>query len=287
MVYPLDFCVEFHYMDSPMHAPDRTSPSDGTQAVARAAALLREIALCRNGEGGLAELARRLRLERPTAYRILRRLVLEGLVQQDPLTRHYRLGPLLFELGLAAAPPVRLLGVASGALTRLANESGDTSFAIVPSGMDSVCIDRREGSYWVRALMVSVGRRRPLGIGAGSLAMLSTMPPERADLILESNSIRIREQGDNDAELLKEVVRRGRSDGYVLRSPLNAPEILSIGVAVCNPYGTAVLGLSIAALKFRIDQRVDLLLPLLRQTKKAAEHRLARAFDVEVPDSDS
>ena len=42
--------------------------ADGTQAVARAASLLREIALCEAGEGSLAELAERLGLSRTSFY---------------------------------------------------------------------------------------------------------------------------------------------------------------------------------------------------------------------------
>lgn len=254
----------------------KSSAADGTQAVARAAALLREIALCESGEGSLADLAFRLGLERPTAYRILRRLVIEGLVHQNPATKGYGLGPLLFELGLASKPPIELQGIASEALTLLAQQSGDTAFAIIPSGMDSTCLDRKEGNYPVKALMMNVGRRRPLGIGAGSLALLAAMPEDLADQILDANAPRIREQGDSEIKLLKKVVDQGRSDGFVLRTPVNAPEILSLGVAVCNPYGTPVMSLSISALKFRIEQRLDLLLPLLRDAKKQAEDSLKK-----------
>ena len=262
-------------MDYQKKIEGKAGSSDGTQAVARAAALLREIAVCESGEGSLADIAARLGLERPTAYRILRRLVAEGLVQQNPASRGYALGPLLFELGLAAKPPIQLQGLASDALTQLANESGDTAFAIIPSGMDSICLDRKEGSYPVKALMMNVGRRRPLGIGAGSLALLAAMSPELSEQILDNNAMRIREHGDTDTEYLKHVVRQGRTDGFVLRAPVNAPEILSLGLAVCNPYGTPVMSLSISALTFRIEQRLDLLHTLLRQGKQLAEARLA------------
>ena len=263
-------------MDSIKEISGKSSASDGTQAVARAAGLLREIALCESGEGNLTALATRLGLERPTAYRILRRLVTEGLVQQDPASKAYGLGPLLFELGLAAKPPIELQGIATDALTQLANESGDTAFAVIPSGMDSICLDRKEGNYPVKALMMNPGRRRPLGIGAGSLALLSAMSPELADQILSNNAARIREQGDSDIESLRLAIQKGRIDGHVLREPLKAPEILSLGVAVCNPYGTPVMSLSISALKFRIEQRQQLLQTYLRQSKLMAEERLAK-----------
>lgn len=254
----------------------KTQGADGTQAVARAAALLREIALCENGAGGLAELADRLGLERPTAYRILRRLVTEGLVQQDPASKAYGLGPLLFELGLAAQPPIQLQSLAGDALTQLAHESGDTAFAIIRSGMDSVCLDRKEGSYPVKALMMNAGRRRPLGVGAGSLALLAAMPQALSSELLDSNAQRIRHHGDADVSHLKALVQQARADGFVLREPVNAPEILSLAVPVCNPYGTAVMSLSISALRFRIEQRLDTLLCLLRKSQQQFEQRLAQ-----------
>lgn len=256
-----------------------SSSADGTQAIARATALLREIAISGEGERNLAGLAQSLGLERPTAYRILRRLVAEGMVQQNPATRGYGLGPLLFELGLVAKPPLQLQGLASEALTRIADESGDTAFAIIPSSLDSVCLDRKEGIYPVKALMMGVGRRRPMGIGAGSLALLSAMPPEVADRIFDANASRIKLIGDSDVSSLKGCVQQGRDDGFVMRAPVDAPEILSLGVAVCNPYGTAILGLSISALKYRIEHRFDRLLALLRESKDMVEGRLAAGLN--------
>lgn len=254
-----------------------TSSTGGTQAVARAAALLREIAASGAQGGSLAELASRLDLERPTAHRILQRLVLEGLVQQDPALRSYTLGPLLYELGLAAKPPRLLHGLANAALVMLARESGDTAFAMVQSGMDSLCIDRQEGSYPVKALMMDPGRRRPMGTGSGSLAMLGAMPADKAQQILEANALRLQVGGEATLVELREVIAQARSDGFVVRAPRDAPEILSVGLAVCNAYGTPVLALSISALRFRIEQRQELLLALLRQAQAELEKSLRTA----------
>lgn len=247
----------------------------GTQAVARAAALLREIASAGQPACTLADLADRLDLERPTAYRILQRLAVEGLVEQDPATRGYSLGPLLYELGLAAKPPLQLHAVASEALGELARHSGDTAFGIVPSGMDSVCIERQEGDYPVKALMMNPGRRRPMGIGAGSIALLAAMPAQKARQILDANDLRTRAAGGPAASELMKAVNEARELGAAVRQPVEAPEILSIAVAACNAYGTPVIALSISALKFRIESRSERLLALLRETKDDVERRLA------------
>lgn len=240
-----------------------SASATGTQAIARAAALLRELASSSGGERTLAEISRNLGLERPTVHRILRRLVDEKLVQQNPATRAYCLGPLIYELGLVAQPPSALYTLSDRSLNAIAAQSGDTAFAFVASAFDCVCFDRREGDYPVKALMLAVGRRRPMGIGASSLAMLAAMPVDDADCLLETNSRRIRLAGESDVARLKQLVAIARVDKYALKAPLEAPEIMSLAVAVRNSYGKPIMGLSISALRHRITRRLNSLLALL------------------------
>ena len=251
--------------------------SGGTQAVARAAALLREIAAQPQGSS-LADLALRLALERPTAYRILQRLVLEGLVLQDPTSKAYTLGPLLYELGLAAKAPPYFQALAREALSEVARSSGDTVFALVSSGRDSLCIDRQEGDYPIKALLMSPGRRRPLGAGSGSLALLSAMPPDKAQEILQANQVRLQADGDGDLATLSAVVAQARDSGFVLRAPVSAPEILSLAVPVTNRYGAPVMAISISALQFRISHRLEMLQALLRDARKAVQDALPETW---------
>ena len=46
------------------------------------------------------------------------------------------------------------------------------------------------------------------------------------------------------------------------------------GIAVQNAYGTPIMGISICALRFRIEKRLDLLANLLRTSKAEIETRL-------------
>ena len=60
----------------------------------------------------------------------------------------------------------------------LAELSGDTVFFVVRDRQDTVCIARESGTYPIRAVTVDVGSRRPLGVGAGGLAILSSLSEE-------------------------------------------------------------------------------------------------------------
>lgn len=70
-----------------------------------------------------------------------------------PGTRHYTLGPLAFELGIAAQPYFDLGTLAAARLERLARELQGSLFVKVRSGVDSVCVARHDGA---RAAMPSI-----------------------------------------------------------------------------------------------------------------------------------
>src|SRR5512140_1956368 len=167
-----------------------TSGRAGTQSIQRAAMLVRVIA-SRNRSGlRLSEVVQHAHLERSTARRILKCLVAEGLVTQDEESRRYFLGPLVFELGLAAAPQFNLVDICRPSLQRIAERTGDTVFLTVRSGYDSVCIDRKEGPFPIKTLTLEVGTRRPLGAGAGGIALLMLLPDEAIEEIVAANAVR-------------------------------------------------------------------------------------------------
>lgn len=250
-----------------------TAASAGTQAIARAAALLREIAQYPSGARASA-LADRLGLERPTVHRILQRLVEEGLLSQDPIRRTYRLGPLVHELGLLADPPAALHSACAPSVHAIAQESGDTAFAFVLSAYDTVCLERAEGDYPVKALLLAVGGRRPIGTGASSIAMLAAMQDGECRRLLAFNARRLASINESGTDRLLERVALARTDGYVAKHPPDMPEILSLAVAVCDAYQRPVLALSVSALTQRIDRRREALVALLRAEGQKTASRL-------------
>ena len=232
------------------------SPPGGTQSVRRAVTLLREIAVKAPGGGWqLADLARRCGIDRTTAYRILGCLVAEGLITRNEDGRRgssYRLGPLAFELGLAAQPERDLRPLCADAMTRLAARTGDTVFLNVRSGYDSVCLDRREGPYPVRALTVEVGARRPLCASAGGLAMLMLLPEAERRSIVKENAQRLAATTGVSLRTLNLMLEESIASGYGLNNRRVIPGVIALGVAVRNARGEPIAALSIAAIGERL-----------------------------------
>lgn len=236
-----------------IYAPVPDAEVPGTQSLSRAAALLRVIAT-RNSVGlRLSELVIAVGLERPTVRRLLQGLMREGFVRQAISTRRYFLGRALFELGLAASPDFDIRGVCAPSLERIAVRTGDTAFLTMRSAFDSVCIDRFEGSYPVRALTVEIGARRALGSTAGGLALLAQLSDPEVETIVAANAQRLCRYGTLDKSRLHMMVRRARTLGYALNRNDITDGVTGVGISLGVRPDLPDLALSVAAISSRLD----------------------------------
>ncbi len=93
-------------VDNPKSAPVGAE-CDGARVVPRAVSLLREVSASRGNGTNLKSLAYAAGLPQPTPHRIPKALIDEGLLERDPATRTYRLGPLLYEFPPRVPPADR------------------------------------------------------------------------------------------------------------------------------------------------------------------------------------
>jgi len=229
-------------------------PSAGTQSIERAAHVLRIIA-SRNSVGlRLVDISKQAKLERPTAHRILKCLMAEGLVRQSPETRRYFLGHLIFELGLAASSSFNLRDICHPSLVRLAEKSGDTVFLSIRSGADSVCIDRVEGAFPIKTFTLDIGTRRPLGVGAGGLALLMKLPEQTQQEIVSANALRLSAYNNLTVPVVMKLLKRCRDLGFALNDAQVTPGSTSVGLPIRSRSEEPVLAVSIGAISSRMTR---------------------------------
>lgn len=249
----------------------------GAQTISRAIRALKLLASHSHAKDGmrLVDLAQALQLERPTAHRLLKALLVEGMVVQEPGSRRYSLGPLAFELGLAAAHRFNLRDACAPVLATLAQQTGDTAFLFVRSGNDAVCLSRVRGEHPEQAPAVPVGSRQPLGVSAGGLALLSSLAPDEVDRIVREVDPRLSVYGELDADEIRQLCAQARREGYAWIANRAVPGVGAVGLAVTSPNGTPVAAVTVAASLSRMNEaRVQQILPLLRQ----ATQRITQAF---------
>ena len=170
--------------------PRAGSSNDST--IGRAAHLLRMLAVAGGHGLGLSELATYVGLPHPTVHRLLGQLIDEGLARRVETSRRYILGPMLFELGLAAAPHFEIRPHCRPYLLQLADRTGETVYLTIRSGDEAVCIDCCNSPTADARVLLVMGTRWPLGAGSGSVAMLARLPREERDHIVSLSLPRLR-----------------------------------------------------------------------------------------------
>ncbi len=233
--------------------PSPRAARTGTQTVDRSFQLLKEIC-ARNANGAtLPQLVQTFGWHRTTVHRLLKCLIRQGAVRQAPASRKFFLGPLAMEISVAVRPQQDLRALFSAATARVAEQTGDTAFLIMRSGNDAVCLDRRLGSYPIKTVVVEVGTHRPLGIGAGSLAILGALPDADMERIVRDNARRLA-QYERTPEAIMKSARAMRKAGYASVPVHGVEGATAVGVPILDAHGIPIAGLSVAAITTRMSR---------------------------------
>lgn len=237
----------------------------GAQSLHRGLMLLDVVGVMARDEPrgvGLAELARTTDLPKSSLHRLLLALTESGYVERLEPEGTYRLGLQSQVLGqLATSGHDALREASADSLIRLAELSEDTTFLTVRQGSYGLCVRREEGSGVIRNNAMDVGDRHPLGVGAGSLAMLAALPDDEVEELLERNAGLIaRHYPFIETDTLRGLVAETRRDGFAVNPGLAAPGSWAVGVAICDTDGHPVAALSIASIEQRLsgDRRTKL-----------------------------
>ena len=218
----------------------------------------------------LADICASTGLHKATALRLLESLVQEGFVERDAATKRFLLGEEALLLGLAMQGRDHVSKRARPWLVRLAGLSGDTIILSARRGNESVCIDREFGSYPIRANYLDIGSRRPLGVGAGSMALLAWLPEAEATAVLAEVApmVEARYPRINLAHLEAER-RQALARGHSILLDVVVERMGGIGVPIFGSDGKPVAAISLAALNERITPRLGLLVPALQEAAAA------------------
>lgn len=246
------------------------------QGIARTAAILRACAGFGRQGARLTDVARATGLSKSTAHRFLAGLVQVGLLEQDGDTGCFYLGFDLVALGSVAADRFGIAELARPSLQRLANRTADTVLLTVRSGAQSVCVDRHEGDYPIKTLSVAVADRRPLGVGAGGLALLAGLGDAEVERVIERNAGALSAYPVYTPAFLYEQVALTRRQGFAFNEGSVLPDMYAVGVAIRGAGNEPVGALSVAAIVSRMQpERRRTIIEWLTGEARELERRLA------------
>jgi len=245
------------------------------QSLGRALELLRLICASHtnasSGHGArLLDLVNASGLAQPTVHRLLSQMAADGLLVQDT-QRRWCLGPFAYELGLVAAQNFPLRDQSAPHLARICAATGDTAFLLVRSGSDSFCLARQSGSFPIQVLPVQPGKRRPLGVGGGGLALLSFMPDDEQKAVLDRIEPQLAQYGGLTRKVLQDLVQEARAQGWARITDYAVAGVTSVGMPLRTRNGSVFAAISVSAMTERMQPRLEMVLQTMQQEVAALE----------------
>ncbi len=144
--------------------------------------------LFKNGEQreyGVSEISRLLDLNKSTAHNILNTLAHHNFLVQNDMTRRYRLGPALAELGNLVRSQIDMRALARPYMRRLVEQTSASILLGVLDGATITIVDKDEPLTDVR-VAASIGMRIPFCAGAFGKAFLAYLPDETVNQLLDT-----------------------------------------------------------------------------------------------------
>lgn len=262
---------------TPEEAPHRT--------VARMLAVLDALAKASAAGLRLTDVVQATGLGKTTAHRILEGLAAHGLVGQDQDSGRFFVGLKMLALANAAKHRFGIARLVEPSLQRLVRRTQDTVYLIARVGDEAVCLDCQEGSFPIKALTLNLGDRRPLGIGAGSLALLAALPDDEVERILLTQA-KARAPFPFTETRLREMIAATRRNGYayndvhVFQGMETITDMAGVGIAIRRSDGAPVAALHLTAITSRLlPPRRDEVVAGLRREAALLESELSPALD--------
>jgi DNA-binding IclR family transcriptional regulator len=233
----------------------RPVPQYPIESVDRTLLLLRFLA--ERSELKLSEVREHLDIGQSTAHRLLAMLVYRGFAVQDPVSRTYRAGPVLFEIGRAATVGFDLVREARPVLAWLAEQSGETVHLGVLDGSQVRYLDVIESASTLR-VAGRVGQARPAHATSIGKAMLAATGDAHARGLYPAGVLAAQTARTiTDLDELVAELRRTRARGYGRNREEMESGVCSIGIGVVHPTRGLLGGLSIAAPRARWGVEVE------------------------------
>lgn len=208
----------------------------------------------------MMEMARKLKMNRSTLYRIISALTETGFVKKDPDTQKYSLGLKIIELAGNILGKMEVREVARPILQKLVQTTKETVHLGVlnrdgGSGGEVIYIDKVDGPEPV-GLLTSVGKILPVYVTALGKAIVAFLPEDELEEIVNIQSFeqRTRNTITSKQEFL-DCLQTVRSRGYAADNEENRLNACCIAAPIFDISGNVIAAVSISGPFFRLPPK--------------------------------
>jgi len=239
----------------------------GAPSVKKAFAILSAISSSKDGMG-VSDLAKKLQMAKSTVHGMTSALEELGAVMRDPLTKKYKLGFTLLEIGRSAYYQIDLQTSARPITEELMARTQTSVFLGILNWDQVTILDIVESRQGLN-ITAPVGSTIPLFAGAVGKVCLASMPEEQAAKIVKSKGLpRFTANSIVDMDVYFSELSQVREKGYAVDD-----EEYILGVrAVASPLmGLGQLRSAIWAVGFKASLDEKKMQKLTAKTQKAAK----------------
>ncbi|WP_185982589.1 IclR family transcriptional regulator [Aureimonas mangrovi] len=216
----------------------------------RALGILRMVADSEGSSVRLTDVARACELNTATAHRLLRTLAEDGFLIGAP-DKTYSIGPEILRMAGRVDVGRMERSRYGGVVERIAEEVEDTVFLSIRRRSDAICVMARTGRYHIRTMSLEEGSVRPLGVGAGSLALLSSLDAGERERIVSANQARYGSFG-LAPEVVLEMAEAAAKRGYSINDGRILEGVWGLGVPLRTGGASPGVAISVAAIEARM-----------------------------------
>lgn len=213
----------------------------------RSAVLIMEL-LAREGHLGVSDIARALSLPKASVFRVISTLAAEGwLEEKHPDSRQW--GVTTAFTSSFARTPVGFSDAAQSAVTAGRDETGETTYVVIPSDGALMVVYRAESTHSLRTSL-PIATRIPFDVSSTGAAYLSRLPEAERRRVLADPATLLQDADLLErAELLEALGRRiktARADGFAITRALWRAHIGGVAAPIVDGAGRPVgaMGLS-------------------------------------------
>jgi DNA-binding IclR family transcriptional regulator len=235
-------------VESPGSAVPKTS---SVQSIERAIAILKAFSTDKE-ELGVTELSRQLDLHKSTVSRLLASLQRERLVEENLVTRKYRLGMALVTLGGLVLQRLDVAQMARPLMAALSDTTQETVMLAVKDDVEAINVAQVPSPQMVRHI-VWVGRRTPLHCTAVGKVLLAYSPVAEQQAFVNRGLPRYTSNTTTESNTLCQELERVREQGFAIGSEEFEVGLNEIAAPIRDHTGEVVASISVSGPAFRLS----------------------------------
>lgn len=201
---------------------------------------------------GLSEISRNVRLDKATTLRLIATLEKEGLVRQEPNSRHYILGPSVSRLINPLHMDIRR--ICKPHMEQLVQSTGETVCLIVRRGLEHVIAEAVSAQYEL-CMAPNIGSTTPVYAGASGKCILAFSSDDEVDHVIKLTKLKaITKDTITNPQSFRRQLAKIRRQGYAISQGEIHPGGAAVAAPIFDRTGEIVAAIDLRGPQLRLDR---------------------------------